>query len=198
MTSETWADGQARRIGEAIKRLRGKRSAQWLSDQTDALGHRVSRSTISEIETGRKKSVTTVELSILSWALGVPPVQLMFPSMPDGPAEVIPNVEVTCIDASMWMSGERTFDGAITRLDRDRRPLEAKLENDSAAGRLVMLSRERAEIQSQMAGLLYAVSRLNDNSDQADGFTAQLGRMRERIQLLETELRSIKGAVVDG
>ncbi len=105
MSNDDWAAEITSRIGGEIKRLRGKRSGQWLSDRTDELGQRVSRSTISEIETGRRKSITVTDLILLAAALNTTPVALVYPGPYMEPTRFTPNQEVPEIWAAQWFSG---------------------------------------------------------------------------------------------
>jgi len=105
MSNDDWAAEITSRIGGEIKRLRGKRSGQWLSDRTDELGQRVSRSTISEIETGRRKSITVTDLILLAAALNTTPVALVYPGPYTEPTRFTPNQEVPEIWAAQWFSG---------------------------------------------------------------------------------------------
>lgn len=105
MSNEDWAADLTKRIGEEIKRLRGKRTGQWLSDRTADLGQRVSRSTISEIETGRRKSITVSDLILLAAALNTTPVALVYPGPYTEPIKFTPNQEVPEIWAAQWFSG---------------------------------------------------------------------------------------------
>lgn len=77
--SDSWPDEITARIASEIKRLRADRSGQWLSDRTAEMGLRVSRSTISEIETGRRKSITVTDLILLAAALDTAPIALIYP-----------------------------------------------------------------------------------------------------------------------
>lgn len=56
-----------------------RRSAQWLADKTGELGYQVSRTTISDLENGRRRYVTTAELVVLALALDTAPIALMYP-----------------------------------------------------------------------------------------------------------------------
>lgn len=103
--SKSWADEQTARIAAEIKALRGKRSGKWLADRTSELGHPVSRTTISELETGKRKSVTVAELLVLAAALQVPPLQLVFPDLPFGEVEALPGVMERSVDAALWATG---------------------------------------------------------------------------------------------
>lgn len=108
MTQSDWQQSQVDRIGDAIKAIRGDRSAQWLSDATNELGCRVGRSTISDIENGRRRYVGVHELLLISAALGTSPAALLtYGSLPDGEVEVLPGRDFTGTDALDWISGER-------------------------------------------------------------------------------------------
>lgn len=104
--SDTWPDEITGRIAAEIKRLRGDRSGQWLSDRTADLGYRVSRSTISEIETKRRKSITLADLIILAAALDTVPVALVFPGPYNEDVRALPKLQVPQIWAAQWFSGE--------------------------------------------------------------------------------------------
>ncbi len=105
--SDSWPDEVTARIASEIKRLRGARSGQWLSDRTEELGHRVSRSTISEIETGRRKSITVTDLVLLAAALETAPIALIYPGPYLGEwVHITPSMELPKIAAVEWFSGE--------------------------------------------------------------------------------------------
>ncbi|HNM83667.1 MAG: helix-turn-helix transcriptional regulator [Mycobacterium sp.] len=93
------------RVASAIKSARGNRSAQWLADTTMALGYPISRAQIANYESGRKKTLDIAELIILAAALGVPPVALLYPELPDGEVEVLPGWTATSWDALTWFTG---------------------------------------------------------------------------------------------
>lgn len=104
--SEFWSDEVTARIAGEIRRLRGDRSGQWLSDRTAELGQRVSRSTISEIETGRRKSITVADLILLAAALETAPIALVYPAPYGTDAiRVVPHVNGSKTWALQWFSG---------------------------------------------------------------------------------------------
>lgn len=155
MSKESWADEQAARIGQTIKALRGKRSGQWLSDTTAEVGHRVSRTTISEIENGKRKSVSTAELAVLAEALEVPPMYLLYPNLPDGEVEILPGQLRTSTEAWEWFAGERDKrDNQISRLiaaSRLRGNLKTWLseyENDSAGAPMATQKRIASMVEA--------------------------------------------------
>ncbi|MGW4633668.1 hypothetical protein [Nocardia sp. NPDC004415] len=59
-----------------------------MSDRTAELGWRVGRSTIADLEAGRRAKLEVPELIVLAEALGVPPAVLLYPDTLDGAAEV--------------------------------------------------------------------------------------------------------------
>jgi hypothetical protein len=108
LPDDRWQLDQALRIGAAIRALRGPRSANWLSDATAEIGARVGRSTITDIEIGRRKFVTVHELSLIAAALGVSPAALLtHGSMPDGPVEFLPGRTAPAHEVAEWWGGGR-------------------------------------------------------------------------------------------
>ncbi|WP_278262734.1 helix-turn-helix transcriptional regulator [Nocardia sp. AG03] len=100
----------AKRIGEAVATARERQdiTAAKLSERTKQLGFPIHRTAITKIENGSRSGKMDVsELIVLAAALGVPPVQLLYPQMPDGPTEALPGVESLSSDAMLWFSGER-------------------------------------------------------------------------------------------
>lgn len=101
-----WDAELVRRVGEAAKTARGGKSAAWLSAETDRLGYKLSTSVIAKLDSGHRGSVLSVpELLILAAALEVPPLALLFPKLPDGPVETIPNQPQSSFDAYLWAAG---------------------------------------------------------------------------------------------
>ncbi|TCJ68724.1 UNVERIFIED_ORG: hypothetical protein EDC92_1485 [Dietzia maris] len=94
------------RIGTTISHLRVERSVQWLADETKGLGHHVSRTTLWELEAGKRKNISVAELLIIAAALEVPPLSLVFPELPDGVVRALPDTPMTSFDAIRWASGE--------------------------------------------------------------------------------------------
>lgn len=98
---------QTERLGRAIKELRGDMSAQRVSDLTDQLGCRVTRSVIADLETGRRKFLPVHELIMIAAALGVTPATLLtWGDLPDGDVELFPGRTVTGFDAARWIGGQ--------------------------------------------------------------------------------------------
>lgn len=110
-----WAEEQAYRVGQEVRRLRRKRPAQWVADRTKELGYSLTRAVISDLEVGRRRYVTTAELMILARALDTAPIALMypFPYYGEEAIQVLPvpeggqSVELEKIFAVQWFTGER-------------------------------------------------------------------------------------------
>ncbi|MGV0715202.1 cephalosporin hydroxylase family protein [Mycolicibacterium sp. XJ662] len=103
--AKDWAAEQAARIGDEIRRLRGSRSAQWLSDRTEALGYRIAHTTISELEGHQRTYVSTAELAVLAKALDTAPIALLYPPSHSTELEVLPGTDATSWSAAEWFSG---------------------------------------------------------------------------------------------
>lgn len=109
-----WSEEQAYRIAQEVRRLRRRRSAQWLADKTGELGYHVTRTVISDLENGRRRYVTTAELIVLARALNTAPIALMypFPYYQEGKIQILPIPEgkqgrdLDKIVAVQWFTGE--------------------------------------------------------------------------------------------
>lgn len=109
-TWKIWADEMVRRIADAVKarRLTLGLTAAELSDRTKC-GKQLSRAVISDLETGRKRTLEVSEWLTLAVALEIPPPLLLFPGYPDEPVEVMPGQEVSSRQAFDWITGISDF-----------------------------------------------------------------------------------------
>ncbi|MDM1896014.1 hypothetical protein PP299_07365 [Mycobacteroides abscessus] len=109
-----WAEEQAYRVAQEVRRLRDPQTAQWLADRTKALGYPLTRTVISDLEVGRRRYVTTAELIILARALNTAPIALMYPPPYRAAIQILPvpegqeAVKLETIVAAQWFSGEPT------------------------------------------------------------------------------------------
>jgi transcriptional regulator with XRE-family HTH domain len=125
--ADDWAKQMTDRIGETIRELREPQSVQWLEDRTDELGHRVSRSTVNELENKRRKSITLADVMVLAAALEVPVGHLIYP--PDGPiiVEALPDLLIPRADAIEFLGG------TVTDIQHDREELADALQKADEA-----------------------------------------------------------------
>ena len=119
-----WGVGVHQRIAQAIRSVReGRLTAQQLAEETERLGHVISRSQIANYESGRKQSLDVTELLVIAAALGVPPLSLLFPDEPDDQVEMLPGHQVPTLSAKAWFGGDlgsikREAAGLIEQLSR--------------------------------------------------------------------------------
>ncbi|OBJ26873.1 helix-turn-helix domain-containing protein [Mycobacterium colombiense] len=99
----------AARFGSTVSARRKalKLTASEVSRRTADLGYPISRGAIAQIESNsRSGKVDVAELLILSLALDIPPVLLLFGQFPSPePVEVRPGVLAFVEDAVRWVSG---------------------------------------------------------------------------------------------
>jgi len=108
MTQEVWAARMSRGIVEEVRRRRKalKLSAQQLSELCAKRGLEISRSSLADLETGRRTTLTVAELLVLAKVLGVPPVLLIAPVGHQEMVEVLPGQLVPSDSALEWITGE--------------------------------------------------------------------------------------------
>jgi len=141
MTQRSWAKDTTDRIATAVKALRGKRSAQWLADRTAELGHPISRTAISNLEVGRKRSVDVPELVVLARALGVPPLRLLYPVLSAGEVEVLPGHRTSSWSAAQWFAGRAPY----TAMDKTQKVF-VDFAADEDGARLLRLAQEEERL----------------------------------------------------
>ena len=108
MPQSDWPASVARHLAAAVRRYRKLRklSAQQLSERCGALGLEISRATLADLENGRRVTFTVPELLVLSRALDVAPVLLLFPLGIEATADIAPGLSLPTWDAVRWFSGE--------------------------------------------------------------------------------------------
>ncbi|MGB7239386.1 MAG: hypothetical protein WBD41_25825, partial [Rhodococcus sp. (in: high G+C Gram-positive bacteria)] len=195
--SKSWSDDVAARLGAAVRKQRGKRSGQWLADRTAEVGMPIPRTTISELETGRRKVVNVAELLVLAKALEIPPALLLFPGMPDGDVEVLPDVIVSSEQAARWVVGEQRIDGATTTETG-----AIRIRSASAGEQLmeeVARRREEAPDLKVLAQGLHEGLRSEEgaNSEQAVRFGTMFREAREKRAAANARIRDLGGTVSD-
>lgn len=87
-----WPGVWTAQIGARIRTARQAAglSAQKVSERCDALGFPIPRSTIANIESGRKEALPIHEISVLAAALELSPAALLFPVDSPDPVQVLP------------------------------------------------------------------------------------------------------------
>ncbi|MEV6660633.1 helix-turn-helix domain-containing protein [Nocardia fluminea] len=143
--AKSWQESLAARTGRAVRKAResaGLTAAQ-LSDRTRDIGYPIHRIAISKIENGaRVGKLDVAELVVLARALEVPPVELIYPDLPDGPVEVWPDQQTTNFQAVQWFSGETTADDIVPGTGESR-----------GGNERLRLSRERERARELRSGM---------------------------------------------
>jgi len=81
MTQQDWSRDLTLRIGQNIKKVRGRKklSAQKLADGCEAAGMVIPRDVIANVENGRREAISIAEIIVIAAVLGVSPITLIYP-----------------------------------------------------------------------------------------------------------------------
>lgn len=102
-TPPDWSTQLRAHIASAVRAKRVKRgmSASALADATEGV---ITRDTIANLESGRKRVIDIAELIVLAKALDVAPVSLIYPRTND--VEAYPGGDPRSgLDATLWFAG---------------------------------------------------------------------------------------------
>lgn len=100
--SNTWSDQLRAHIVSAIRATREERGLS-ASALADATGGVITRDTIANLESGRKRVLDIAELIVLAKALDVAPVSLLYARTNE--VEQSPGVVTSGLDATLWFAG---------------------------------------------------------------------------------------------
>ena len=139
--AKAWQESLSARVGATVQRLRTELglTAVQLSERTRQLGYPISRVAITKIENNsRAGKLDVAEWIVLAYALDVSPGGLLYPDLPDGPVEVLPDWVLPSWVALLSLDGEtkgvRSFDfPMLTGLENMTRRRFAKVEDRKAA-----------------------------------------------------------------
>lgn len=122
----------------------------------------MTRSSIADLETGRRPSVTVQTVTAMSAALDVPPVVLLYP-LDDGaePMQVLPNLASLPVDAIAWWSGGRDTRVSLAMSEREAHEITVK----NAA----RLESARQYVRDLKVGIARPEHELWEDSPGADG-----------------------------
>ena len=151
--SLAWAKETTQRVGRAVRarRTRLKLSAQNVSEACSKVGYQIPRNTIANLENGRKAEVTLAEVMTLAAALRVPPVQLIFPDLPEGQCEFLPGETTTALHALKWFTGEAAFRDRLPTSDSPDYHMALVRELDHSAARHMDLRAQLEKVRADVA-----------------------------------------------
>lgn len=150
-----WPANWTAAIGKTVRlvRERQKLSAQQLSVRCAVAGYPIPRNTIANLENGRKETLPLHELVILARALGVPPVELLYPIGQTEQLEVVPGLTGRPMTAVDWFCGVVPRPDGSVKVTADGAPEMDAITWDTAVG----LYRE---IEDTLEGLAFERTRL--------------------------------------
>ncbi|UQE74705.1 helix-turn-helix domain-containing protein [Gordonia sp. PP30] len=182
---KSWSESVAERAATSIKaaRERTKTSAAKLSERTAELGAPVSRSVLSDLETGRKRSLDVSELLVIAAALGVPPIFLLYPGLSDDQIDVLPGLRSSSRDAARWFNGE-----AITATNNDDRDEQRLAHFDDMARELVEAFAQLARLDEAITATVRTLPTGDDGHPVDDGRLDGLMRNRDELRVRIADL----------
>lgn len=163
--SDAWGPRLTRLIADQVK-LRRKAlgwTAQDLSDAIGRLGFDFPRSTLADLESGRRNHVTVAELLVIAAALNVPPVLLISPVAASAETEITPGSKVTAFRAVQWLSGETP----IPHADDEAYIVSITDDWHAATGNPLPLLRAQARAVSEEARARARAASLEDSAARA-------------------------------
>ncbi|KOG29553.1 DNA-binding protein [Streptomyces viridochromogenes] len=108
MTNRDWSPSFTARVAEQMRQAR-KAAGLTVAEAAQAcaeLGLAVPKTTITNLETGRRTSIDLAEFLVLAEVYKVPPISLLFPLDTDASVAVLPDREVPTWEAVAWFTGE--------------------------------------------------------------------------------------------
>lgn len=125
--AKIWAHERAEAFGNAVQfwRKRLGLTAVDLSNRTKEVGYPITRATIAKIESNSRNSkVDLAEITALSAALQVAPVDLIFPGQPAAKYRVTPRSPMVAQGCSDWFYGDENYmESTAFRLGGPHAPL---------------------------------------------------------------------------
>ena len=170
-----WPGSWSAQIGERIRTLRSSAgmSAQKVSDRCSEVGFPIPRSTIANIESGRKEALPLHEISVIAAALRVPPAALLFPVDEDSDVEVLPGQPRPPFAAWTWFTEANIGFDVLNSALWDSSPAHTDFLEILQAN--VQLRRHEANWQI-MQGVIQKMEAISDD----EAMTAAIGQTRAR------------------
>jgi transcriptional regulator with XRE-family HTH domain len=197
--TDAWAARFTRGVAAEIQRRRKELgwSAQKLSDECAALGMEFPRSTLADLENGRRVQLSVAELIVLARALSIPPLLLIFPVGTQEETELLPGITRPVFRAAQWFDGSAFFPGpddvgVVTTIRPDTacpaQPLVLYREHDRLFEAEMKVMEDAMELDAIAAAGGQAAERFaagaNAERQLAAGFRAQREHFRDLARTL--------------
>ncbi|MGW6526614.1 helix-turn-helix domain-containing protein [Streptomyces venezuelae] len=111
MTTSDWSPHFTTRVAEQMRQAR-KAACLTVAESAEAcaaLGLTIPKTTITNLETGRRSSIDLAEFLVLAEVYKIPPISLLFPLGTDATVDVLPGREVPTWDVVSWFTGETSL-----------------------------------------------------------------------------------------
>jgi len=108
MATSDWSSTLTARVARQMRSAR-QDAGLTVAEAADAcagLGLPVPKTTITNLETGRRSSVDLAEFLVLAEVYAVPPISLLFPLGEEASVSVLPGRNVPTWEAVAWFTGE--------------------------------------------------------------------------------------------
>lgn len=198
LSSHVTDEWGGRLIGVAAREIRRHRarrglSAQQLADACSKYGLSMKRSVIANLESGRRPTLSLVELIVLAKVLQVAPVELVLPLGYESEIEILPGEVVNTWDAAKWFMGEEPF----TVRDEDGQPhvREDDLREWNRSVHPVVLYRHHDELISAWRSAredLYRMQQTPDGSPPTEMQLEAIGLREYRVKTIEWDLHGLR------
>lgn len=164
---EGWPERFTAGIAAQIRRYREAKgwSFQQLADACTDRGYRTLRTTLANLENGRRKSITVHELVVIADALDVPAVELLFPGLPEGDLEYLPGRTSIAWQALRRFTGETGVPGQTAMRGQPGYHLSLMRQIDYNAARVAELWSKLSESQREYALAMSAAESDNPPPD---------------------------------
>lgn len=186
--SAPWPADLTRITGKQVRRYRELRgmSAERLAEAVQAAGLPYTRTQVTNLESGRRTTITIGEVLVLAQVLELPPLLLIFPVGEVDSVEVLPGRELDTWAATKWFTGE----GALSNSSQDEKAWTV------SAGPIHWYRRhdEYVESGTVAADLIAELATAGEPPDeQAAAGRARWAEVhRERLKLAETLLTNLR------
>ena len=167
-------------------------SAQKLEDRTSAIGHKVTKAVIADLETGRRKRLYLPDALVLAEALNTSLATLLYPGMPDEYVEFSPVLVMPSLEAAHSLVQREAGGVTSTALAAQREKGEALTEEEegihlregATGNELISLSEQRRRLVERIAVLSEPANRTARSEANRDNAIRRLGAVEARIVAL--------------
>jgi transcriptional regulator with XRE-family HTH domain len=169
-TEDRWPAALTRATGEQVRRFRT--SAEQLAAEVTAAGLPYTRAQVTNLEAGRRTSITIGELLVLAAVLHVPPLLLLLPIGRHAGVELLPGRVAETWQSVQWLTGER--------------PVPGQMSDDQwrTAANLLGLYRDHASLVDEHSGQTRV-----DAGRTADQVAAERQRIEQRLRVVRQAIR---------